>query len=271
MRKALKDAGKPGEIVVYPDTPHGFYADYRPSYRKEQGRGRLEAAAGVVQEVRRGVVSGQPALRTTYRLVQQRAALGIAMAVDSTILAVLAVIFLATLIRSAFGFGEALVAVPLLALVIPVEVAAPLAVLVSITVAAIVVVQDWHQVHLGSAWRLVVATAVRHPAGPAAADGGRRARGQGDPGRRHHRLLDLLPAEPQTVRAADDRLAWLFGFAAGVLGGAYGMNGPPLVVYGDPAPLVARALPGDAARLLPAREPARHGRATGWLACWCRR
>ena len=30
----------------------------------------------------------------------------------------------------------------------------------------------------------------------------------------------------------DDRLAWLFGFAAGVLGGAYGMNGPPLVVYG---------------------------------------
>src|SRR5262249_10976886 len=30
----------------------------------------------------------------------------------------------------------------------------------------------------------------------------------------------------------DDRLAWAFGFAAGVLGGAYGMNGPPLVVYG---------------------------------------
>jgi hypothetical protein len=30
----------------------------------------------------------------------------------------------------------------------------------------------------------------------------------------------------------DDRLAWLFGFAAGVLGEAYGMNGPPLVVYG---------------------------------------
>src|SRR5581483_493248 len=29
-----------------------------------------------------------------------------------------------------------------------------------------------------------------------------------------------------------DRLAWLFGFGAGVLGGAYGMNGPPLVIYG---------------------------------------
>lgn len=36
MRKALKDANKPGEIIVYPDTPHGFYADYRPSYRREK-------------------------------------------------------------------------------------------------------------------------------------------------------------------------------------------------------------------------------------------
>ena len=38
------------------------------------------------------------------------------MGADWTILPILAVIFLATLIRSAFGFGEALVAVPLLAL-----------------------------------------------------------------------------------------------------------------------------------------------------------
>src|SRR6202044_1235331 len=30
----------------------------------------------------------------------------------------------------------------------------------------------------------------------------------------------------------NDRLAPLFGFIAGILGGAYGMNGPPLVVYG---------------------------------------
>ena len=27
---------KTAEIVVYPDTPHAFNADYRPSYRKEQ-------------------------------------------------------------------------------------------------------------------------------------------------------------------------------------------------------------------------------------------
>ena len=44
-----------------------------------------------------------------------------------TLLHALAVIFLATVIRSAFGFGEALIAVPLLALLIPVEEAVPLA------------------------------------------------------------------------------------------------------------------------------------------------
>jgi carboxymethylenebutenolidase len=36
MRDALRKAGKPSDIVLYPDTPHAFHADYRPSYRKEQ-------------------------------------------------------------------------------------------------------------------------------------------------------------------------------------------------------------------------------------------
>jgi carboxymethylenebutenolidase len=46
MRDALKKAGKPGEIVVYPGAPHAFFADYRPSYRKEpaeDGWKRLQA------------------------------------------------------------------------------------------------------------------------------------------------------------------------------------------------------------------------------------
>ncbi len=38
MRAALEAAGKPSEIVVYPDAPHGFFADYRPSYRAEPAR-----------------------------------------------------------------------------------------------------------------------------------------------------------------------------------------------------------------------------------------
>jgi carboxymethylenebutenolidase len=38
MRAALKAAGKHCEIIVYPDTPHGFNADYRSSYRPRQAK-----------------------------------------------------------------------------------------------------------------------------------------------------------------------------------------------------------------------------------------
>ena len=46
MQQALKAADSPSRIIVYPDTPHAFHADYRPSYRKEQaqdGWNRLQA------------------------------------------------------------------------------------------------------------------------------------------------------------------------------------------------------------------------------------
>ncbi len=36
MRAALAAAKSPSEIVVFPDAPHGFLADYRPSYRSAE-------------------------------------------------------------------------------------------------------------------------------------------------------------------------------------------------------------------------------------------
>jgi carboxymethylenebutenolidase len=35
MKAALHAAGKTAEFKIYPGAPHGFHADYRPSYRKE--------------------------------------------------------------------------------------------------------------------------------------------------------------------------------------------------------------------------------------------
>ena len=114
------------------------------------------------------------------------------------------------------------------------NVAAPLTVLISITIAAVVVLQDWKKIHLLSTGWLVFSTLFGIPLG----------------------LLLLTSAHPHLVKATlgviialfaiysligrtplvlerDSRL-WLFvcGFTAGVLGGAYGMNGPPLVIYG---------------------------------------
>ncbi|MEX0720180.1 MAG: sulfite exporter TauE/SafE family protein [Balneolaceae bacterium] len=147
-------------------------------------------------------------------------------------LLVVIIIFCATFIRSAFGFGEALIAVPLLALLIPVKVAAPVAVLISITVAAIVVVQDWNYIHFRSATWLILASLLGTPVGLLLLIK--------LPGPIVKTLLatviilfsahSLLKRKQAVLK--DDKMAGVFGFLAGILGGAYGMNGPPLVVFG---------------------------------------
>jgi uncharacterized membrane protein YfcA len=153
---------------------------------------------------------------------------------DPTTVYVMVVVFAATLIRSTLGFGEALVAVPLLALRIPVVIAAPLAVLVSVLVAAVIVVQDWRKIELRSAAGLILSSLFGIPLG----------------------LLLLARANDHVVKLilglvivafsvysltgrlkrhlAKNPLPWLLGsgFCSGVLGGAYGMNGPPLAIYG---------------------------------------
>lgn len=46
MNAELKAKGKPSMIHLYPDTPHAFHADYRPSYRKEQAADGWKRATG---------------------------------------------------------------------------------------------------------------------------------------------------------------------------------------------------------------------------------
>lgn len=38
MQAALKESKQPSEIKLYPDTPHGFNADYRPTYREKEAK-----------------------------------------------------------------------------------------------------------------------------------------------------------------------------------------------------------------------------------------
>ncbi len=152
---------------------------------------------------------------------------------DTLALLVVAVFFGATLVRSAFGFGEALVAVPILAFVLPVEVAAPVATLVSITVAAVVVVQDWRHIHFRSAAWLVGATLVGIPFGLLLLRRVPEAIVKGLLGVVVMGFAASVLRRPATRVLHDDRLAWVFGGIAGVLGGAYGMNGPALVMYGS--------------------------------------
>ncbi|HLI82988.1 MAG TPA: sulfite exporter TauE/SafE family protein [Bryobacteraceae bacterium] len=152
---------------------------------------------------------------------------------DVAAVEVAGVLFLASAIRSALGFGEALVAVPVLALVVPIQVAAPVAVLASITIALIAVLQDWRHIHVRSAVWLVLSTLAGIPLGllllKAAPEAAVKAI-----------LAAVIIAFPayslsgrQRPELGNERYSWLFGFLAGILGGAYGMNGPPLAVYGS--------------------------------------
>ncbi len=46
MEAALKAAGKTAEFHIYPGAPHGFHADYRPSYRKDAAEDGWNRAIG---------------------------------------------------------------------------------------------------------------------------------------------------------------------------------------------------------------------------------
>ena len=147
---------------------------------------------------------------------------------------VLLVVFIASLVRAVFGFGRAMIAVPLLALILPIQIAVPLAVLISVVIAGVVVIQDWSKIHLRSTAWLLLPTFAGIPVGIWLL---RFA---------HQDLLKITLAAVillfsiysligrRPLRLEYDSRAWLLGcgFLAGVLGGAYGMNGPPLVVYG---------------------------------------
>lgn len=153
----------------------------------------------------------------------------------STVVFVLVISFLATLVRSTFGFGESLIAVPLFVLFIPLNVAVPLSVLMSIFVASVVVIQDHREIHFNSAKWLILYALLGIPFGLLILSYGNEYWVK--------IVLGLLIViySAYTMMAKNvpqlehDSRGWLFacGFLSGVFGGAYGLNGPPLIVYGN--------------------------------------
>jgi uncharacterized membrane protein YfcA len=139
---------------------------------------------------------------------------------------------LATTFRTAFGFGEALIAVPLLSLFLPVKVSTPVAVLASILIALVAVVRDWRHIHFRSAQRLLLATALGIPFGLLILRYIPEEITKGLLGAFLLLFAMLSLFKTDLFSLKNDRFIWLFGFIAGVTGGSYGMNGPPLAVYG---------------------------------------
>jgi len=148
---------------------------------------------------------------------------------------IIVIAFAATVFRSTFGFGEALIAVPLFSLFLPVETAVPLAVLMSILVALVVLIHDHSKVYFRSAKWLILFAAMGIPFGILILSYGNEMVIKVILG-----IIIILYAlyallVKTTFTLAEDNKLWMFicGFLSGVFGGAYGVNGPPLVVYGN--------------------------------------
>jgi uncharacterized membrane protein YfcA len=149
------------------------------------------------------------------------------------LLAVALVIFLAIVIKAMIGFGEALIAVPLLTLIVGLQTAVPLVGLMGTIITAIVALQQWRDVDFRAMWRLVLASAVGIPVGLI--------------------LLKIAPAvwmmhglgivlviyaaytliAPQWEGLSHPAWVYIFGFFAGMLGSAYNTSGPPIVMYAN--------------------------------------
>jgi len=154
--------------------------------------------------------------------------------------AILLISFLASFIRSAFGFGEALVAVPLLALLLPLSVAVPLALMLSIAIALFILIQDRKHIHLKAAKGLILSALPGIPLGlylmlQIEERWTKLLLGLFIAAFALYSLIKPLLKNRSTPYKNPPALLIIAGFISGVLGGAYGLNGPPLVFYGDKA------------------------------------
>ncbi|MGK7888267.1 MAG: sulfite exporter TauE/SafE family protein [Leptolyngbyaceae cyanobacterium] len=140
-------------------------------------------------------------------------------------------VFSGTLLGSCFGFGMALLSMPLLTTVWGLEMATPLQALVGITSAMMVTGTSWRQIRLQSVWRLLVGACGGIPIGIM----GLRSL----PDLWMLRGLGGLLISYSVYRLGQfplphlhhPRWAYLFGFLSGLLGGAYNTSGPPVVLH----------------------------------------
>jgi len=143
------------------------------------------------------------------------------------------IIFISTFTRSTVGFGDAMIAMPLLAMTVGINVATPLVGLIAVTISITILIKQWRNVHFKSLSMLIVSTLLGIPVGILLFKGV------------YEDVMKLILAiviitfslykifKPKLFMLANDNFACVFGFLAGILGGAYNTNGPPVVIYGS--------------------------------------
>ena len=146
---------------------------------------------------------------------------------------VLSIVFFAALVRSTVGFGDALLSVPLLTLLIGLDHAAPLVGLISVSTALLMSGLSWRKMDVRSVLPLLAAAVVGIPIGVFFL---RQVGG----GWLIHVLGGFLTVfgvyrllRPDVPGITHPMLAPALGLLAGMFGGAFNISGPFAVLYGS--------------------------------------
>jgi uncharacterized membrane protein YfcA len=142
------------------------------------------------------------------------------------------VLLIASTVHAAAGVGTAMVAMPPLVLALGLQRAVPLVGVAALFTVLAVLARDWRAIDLHASARLLAGSVVGIPCGVLlikAAPGDMLARVLGV-------LLTAYGAfqlwHPRLPHRLPPAIVYPFGFVAGVLGGAYNTNGPPVILYG---------------------------------------
>jgi uncharacterized membrane protein YfcA len=153
---------------------------------------------------------------------------------DFNILVIVAVVFLAgTFVQASIGFGLALVTMPILVSLLSIHVAAPLVAIAAIIVEIAILLRYREAFNFSNVKHLIIAAIAGIPVGILAVriiDGDYVIRALGVIVIGYALYALFTPELPELAGRA---WAYLFGFLAGILGGAYNTSGPPVVIYGN--------------------------------------
>ncbi len=147
------------------------------------------------------------------------------------LLPVLAVAFLAGLIQGLSGFGSALVAVPLLLLLLPVETVVPLMALLGLAISAFNLPHLHHAVRFAPVARLLAGYLLGTPLGLIFLTRAPEKLVLGTLGLliSAYALLALFGRQPRSAWLRNGRIG--LGAVSGALGAAFSTNGPPVILH----------------------------------------
>ena len=152
-------------------------------------------------------------------------------------LLIFAILFVSTFIHSTLGFGQALIAMPLLLMIVELQTATPLVAFVLMTIGAVILLKNWRVADLNATWRLVLSSCLGIPVGLFVL--------KAVPEELMKVCLGILVILFSIYNLANRHLkivkqrrvgtssvtTYLFGFIAGVLGVAYNTSGLVITIY----------------------------------------